>query len=69
MGGIFGSKPKPYEPTEAQKELEAQQLETSREQKSEIASRAARATMGKTGRRSLLTGAATGTEEKKTTLG
>jgi len=72
MGGIF-SKPKapePFKPTETQKELERSQLETTASQKSEIAERSARAGTRRMGRRSLLTGSATGVEEeKKTTMG
>lgn len=69
MGSVFGSKPKPYEPSEAQKELEAMQRETRKEQQSEMASARGRIMGRSRGRRSLLTGAATGVEEKKTTLG
>lgn len=69
MGSILGSKPKPYEPSEAQKELEAMQRETRKEQQSEMASARGRIMGRSKGRRSLLTGAATGQEEKKTTLG
>ena len=69
MGSILGSKPKPYEPSEAQKELEASQREAAKEQKSELASARGRIRQRSMGRRSLLTGAATGQEDKKTTLG
>ena len=58
-----------YEPSEAQKELEAMQRETRKEQQSEMASARGRIMGRSKGRRSLLTGAATGQEEKKTTLG
>ena len=71
MGSIFSKPkaPKPFEPTESQKQLERNQLESRREQESEIAKRASK-TKGKAkGRRSLLTGAATGVDEKQTTLG
>jgi hypothetical protein len=70
MGSIFSPpKPKPYEPSESQKALERQQLETTAEQKSEIARRASSARGRATGRRSLLTGSATGVQEKSATLG
>jgi hypothetical protein len=70
MGSIFSPpKPKPFEPTEAQKSLERSQLETAAGQKSEIAERAAKAGSRRAGRRSLLTGGAMGAEDKKETLG
>jgi len=69
MGSIFSKPkaPKPFEPTESQRKLEREQLETRREQSSEVAKRAA-AAKGKSGRRSLLTGSAKGVE-KSNTLG
>lgn len=72
MGSVF-SKPKapePYKPTEAQQQLERTQLETAAGQKSELASARGKIQQRARGRRSLLTGAATGVdEEKKATLG
>ena len=71
MGSIFKpKKPKPYEPSETQKQLERQQLETSASQKSELAAIRGKIGQRSKGRRSLLSGAATGVEEeKKTTMG
>lgn len=71
MGSLF-SKPKapePFRPSEEQKQLERNQLESRREQESEMAKRAAKSQSKGYGRRSLLTGAATGVEEKSTKLG
>ena len=71
MGSLFSKPkaPKPFEPTEQQKQLEREQIETGKSQRSEMAKRTAAARAKGFGRRSLLTGAATGVEEKSTTLG
>jgi len=72
MGSVFSKPkaPKPYEPSESQKQLERSQMETRASQQSELASARGKIMQRARGRRSLLTGAATGVdEEKKTTMG
>ena len=72
MGSVFSKPkaPKPYEPSESQKQLERAQMETRASQQSELASARGKITQRARGRRSLLTGSATGVDEdKKTTLG
>lgn len=61
--------PTPYQPSAETKELERKQSEEAREQESELAERKAMRKKKAAGRSSLLTGAATGVDEKQTTLG
>jgi len=74
MGNVVGKvlgvkKPAPFTPSAEQKSLEARQREQALEQESEIATREAMRKRSRSGRTSLLTGAATGVEDKQTTLG
>ena len=70
MGSIFKPKaPKAPGPTAEQLELESRQKEQALAQESEIAEREAIRRRASSGRSSLLTGAATGVEDKQTTLG
>ena len=69
MGNIFSPKVKKFEPSAEQKSLEARQREESLMQQSEVATREAMRKRSRSGRTSLLTGAATGVEDKQTTLG
>jgi len=55
--------------TQAQEVLQAKQDETRLEQESELAARQAMRKRSRAGRTSLLTGAATGVDDKQTTLG
>ncbi len=70
MGNPF-KKPKvqSYEPSAETKELQRMQSEEAKEQESELAERKAMRKKKAAGRGSLLTGAATGVEDKQTTLG
>lgn len=65
MGSMF-KKPKAYEPSAKQKELESSQLETQKEQESELAQSQAMRKKRLAGRTSLLTGSATGVERQST---
>ena len=69
MGNVFSPKVKKFEPSEEQKRLERDQREQALEQESEVATREAMRKRSRSGRTSLLTGAATGVEDKQTTLG
>lgn len=69
MGNILGGKPKAFKPSEEQKALEKSQSESRMAQESEMKEREAMRKRMRAGRSSLLTGAATGVEDKQTTLG
>lgn len=69
MGAILGGKPKAFQPSEEQRSLEKAQSEERLTQQSEMAEREALRKRMRAGRSSLLTGAATGVEQKQTTLG
>lgn len=69
MGNILSPKVKKFQPSEDQKAAEAAQREQAASQQSEMVERTAMRKRARAGRTSLLTGAATGVEEKQTTLG
>lgn len=71
MGDLLGGKPKvkEYKPSAESQELERRQLEERKEQESELSQRQAMKKKRAAGRSSLLTGAATGVDDKSSVLG